>query len=365
MWRRFAVSLLFTVLAAAQAGLTLEQLSSFIRSSIKLQQRDKEVAAYLRKQKLSFSLSDAAIEEFQRTGAGPQTITALRELQKTSRSLPAPPAGPVLTLPAKPVEPAPSEEDLKRIIEQAREYALSYTKHLHDFICLQLTRRFVDPSGAGTSWLKYDEIKTRLSYFEQHEDYKLISVNEKLTNRSYESLGGAISTGEFGSVLLQLFTLETAAEFQWDRHSALNGRKVWVFRFRVPRERSQWHLTYGEKRERDIIAGYSGLVYIDKESGMVLRISSVSEEVPADFPIREARSALDYGFTKIANRDFLLPLHATTRMRQDNNLLARNEVEFRLYRKFSAEASIAFDNADLDAKPSDDKPPTEPPEERP
>ena len=63
MWRRgVLIWFLLASLAAAQAALSPEQLTALIRSSVKLQQRDKEVAAYLRKQKLSFSLTDVAIE---------------------------------------------------------------------------------------------------------------------------------------------------------------------------------------------------------------------------------------------------------------------------------------------------------------
>ena len=46
---------------------------------------------------------------------------------------------------------------------------------------------------------------------------------------------------------------------------------------------------------------------------------------------------------------------------REGKLLIRNEVEFRLYRKFSAEASIAFDKDEVEAKPGPDPSPnTEP-----
>jgi hypothetical protein len=358
MGSRLAVSLLLAaLLALAQAALSWDQLRSLIESSIKLKQTDKEVSSYLRSQKLSFSLSDVAIEELQGLGAGPRTVEALRELQKASRGLPPPASIKAPPPPEKPVEPPPSPEEQKRILEQARANALAYTKRLPDFICLQLTRRYVDPTGLELDWYKYDEIKARLSYFEHKEDYKVISFNERHTGVSYDSLAGATSRGEFGSILEQLFSPTTAAEFRWDRHSALQGRKVHVFRYRVPQRRSQWHISY--QRQRELIAGYNGQVYVDKETGMVLRISSVTEDLPRDFPIHEARTTLDYGFAKIAEHDYLLPLRATVRLREAK-LLTRNEVEFRLYRKFSAEASIAFD-----AEALEDKPPERPKSEDP
>jgi hypothetical protein len=354
MRSRVAVLLFATALAFAQTALTWQQLRGFIQSSVKLKQRDKEVAEYLRKTRLSFALTDRLVEELQGLGAGPLTTAALRELVKTSQGLPPP--VPVAPAPEKPVEPPPSPEEQKRIIEEARAYALSYSKRLPDFICLQLTRRYVDPTGLEMDWMKYDEIKARLSYFEQKEDYKVISVNEQITERPYESLGGATSTGEFGTMLDQLFAPETGAEFSWQRHSVLNGRKVYVFRFRVPRERSKWHISY--QRVQEVIAGYTGLVYIDKDTGMVLRLAMVTDGLPREFPIHEARTSLDYGFAQIADREYLLPRRATVRMRE-GKLLTRNEVEFRLYRKFTAEASITFDSAELEAKPTD-PPPNEP-----
>ncbi len=347
MRSRLALAALAAALVCAQAGLTWQQLRGFIESSVKLKQRDKEVADYLRRQKLSFALTDRLVEELQGLGAGPQTTAALRELAAKSQGLP-PAVITAAKAPEKPVEPPPSPEEQKRIIEEARAYALSYTKRLPDFICLQLTRRYVDPTGLEMDWIKYDEIKARLSYFEQHEDYKVISVNEQLTNRSFESLGGAVSTGEFGSMMAELFAPETKAEFTWDRHSTLNGRKVYVFRLRVPQPRSRWHISY--QRVQEVIAGYTGLIYIDRDTSMILRLTMVTEDLPRDFPIHEARTALDYDFTKIAENEYLLPRRATVRMRE-GKFLVRNEVEFRLYRKFSAEATITFDK-EVESQPA-------------
>ncbi len=355
---RVILALLLAVAALGQAALTWPQLKSLIQSSAKLRQSDKEVANYLRSQKLSFSLSDVAIEELQGLGAGARTVEALRELQKASRGLPAP-AAEAPPAPGPPPEPPPPPEEQKKIIEEARANALVYSKRLPDFICLQLTRRYVDPTGLELEWIKYDEIKARLSYFEQKEDYKIISINERLSNVSYDSLDGTSSRGEFGTTLAQLFAPETRAEFAWDRHGLVRGYKVHVYRFRVPQNRSQLHINY--QRQLDIIAAYRGQVYIDKQTGMVLRITSVTENLPRDFPIHEARSTLEYDYASIAEHQYLLPLRATVRMREAK-LLTRNEVEFRLYRKFSAEASIAFESEALADKTPERPPKPDPPE---
>src|ERR1700719_701234 len=76
--------------APAQQSLKVDQLLSFVRSSIKLKQPDKEVAAYIAKLKLSEKLDERTVEELQGNGAGPKTVAALNELATISASLPTP-----------------------------------------------------------------------------------------------------------------------------------------------------------------------------------------------------------------------------------------------------------------------------------
>ena len=64
--------------------------------------------------------------------------------------------------------------------------------------------------------------------------------------------------------------------------------------------------------------------------------------MPADFPIQQATTLLDYDYSKISDKDYVLPLKAEIRMRE-GRVLVKNEVEFRLYRKFGAETTITFE----------------------
>jgi len=340
--RILALVFLLTAGLLAAGGLSYSQLRQLLRSSIEQGLRDKEVAKYLKDQSLGFALTDRMIEEFVGWGVGPKTASVLRDLKPATQGLTKPDVEKYRE-PRRRQPPPPSEEEQERIIDEARQSALDYTKRLPDFICLQITQRYVDPAGLELNWLKQDTIKTRVSYVDNHENYEVISVNNRATNSSLRELGGATSTGEFGTMLAELFDPETEAQFRWARHSLLRGRGVYVFHFQVPKSRSRWRLSF--ERRREIITAYRGLVYIDKETERVLRIVMAAEGVPPDFPIREARTRLDYDFTQIAGRRYLLPLKAEVRMRQDK-LLARNEVQFRLYRKFSADATISFSEAE-------------------
>ena len=347
---RVASKLLIVFCAAvallAQSGLSYSQLRQFIKSSVEQRLKDKEVANYLSKQVVRFALTDRLVEEFVGWGIGPRTLKALEALQAATAGLPEPDPEPDVQAKAKPRQPPPpSEDQQRRIIEEARRQATAYTAELPNYVCLQVTRRFFDPTGLEMDWLKHDEIKTRLSYYDGHENYETISINDVATNKGFSDLGGTTSTGEFGTILDSLFADETNAQFRWARHSLLRGHPVYVFHLEVPQRRSSWTLTSSNSPDpegrRVIRAGYTGLVYIGKESGRVLRILMEAQGIPSGFPMQEARSRLDFDFIDLSGESFLLPLKAQTFVR-GGRLLTRNDLEFRLYRKFTAEATITF-----------------------
>jgi hypothetical protein len=348
-FRLLAAFLGVCLAAAGQTALTVDQLVRFIKSSIQLKQPDRQVASYLSRCKMTESLDDRTIEELQGYGAGPRTVEAMTRLRDASQAMPKP-APKVPEAKPQPIPP-PSAEEQAKVLEEVRENALNYVKSLPDFICTQVTRRYADPSGLE-QWQSMDTLTVRLSYFEQKEDYKLILVNNRVTDQSYNSLGGSTSTGEFGTMLRELFEPRTQARFDWSRWATLRGRRNYVFAYRVALPHSQYHIVY--ERKMDIIAGYHGEVFVDRDTHLVTRLTSEAEDIPPSFPVQQTRTVLDYDFTKIGERDFLLPLHAEVRMRSDR-LLTRNDVEFRMYRKFSAEAQVKFDSETPDALPESPK----------
>jgi hypothetical protein len=336
---RVCVLLVAAVAAYAQMQMTVAQLVSFIRSSIQLHHDDVKVAQYVKKIKLSDRLTDGKVEELQGMGAGPKTVAALRELTGISANLP--PAAPPPPKPTPVFIAAPDSIEQKRILAEVTENALNYSNNLPNFLCTQVTRRNIDPSGTE-NWRLVDTIQEQLSYFDHHENYKVTMVNAKMvTNMTHDQLGGATSSGEFGSIMYEIFSPESETEFNWERWATLRGRRMYVFNFRVPQSRSKYNIYHGGSK-REIIAGYRGLVYADRDTGIVMRIKLDCEDIPLDFPIQNVSLDLNYDFVKIADQEFVLPLKAELRSRE-GRYLVKNEVEFHLYRKFGTETSVTFD----------------------
>ena len=364
MKRRSLLGLCFLAIflpAQAQMKMSVKQLQAFVRSSIELKHQDRQVAKYLEKIELTERLSASAVEDLQADGAGPKTLEALQTMIAASVKLPPPAEDAPEVEPAGPPPPSPAEQ--QKLLAEVREYAENYTKRLPDFLCLQVTRRYYDPTGLEFYRLA-DTVATRLSYVEQKEDYKVILVDNKPSDVSYDQLGGATSTGEFGSLMRELFDPDSEANFTWERWGKLRGRLTHVFRYRVRTSRSKWRVSY--EKQQEIIVGYSGNVYVDADVPMVVRITMEAEDIPPAFPIQRAATTLDYDFSKIGDAEYMLPLKAEVRMRE-GKLLLKNEVEFRRYQKFGAEATITYDVPDpltdeqTNEQPVQQKPPATPP----
>ena len=329
--------------ASAQMKMSVEQLVKFVTSSVQLKEDDRKVAEMVKKIQLSNQLDAKTIESLQELGAGRLTVAALKALRTDSASLPAAPApvaAPKLT--AAPI-PAPDSESQQKVLAAITQDAVSYSEGLPNFICMQVTRRYVAQNGSDNFRLT-DTIAERLSYNEHHEDYKVISVNgTPVSNRKHEQLGGATSSGEFGSMLYEIFSPESHTEFQWERWGKLRDHVMHVFSFRVRLENSKYSIT-AEEVKRTVTVGYHGLIYADRDSNSVMRITMEADDIPEDFPIRSASETLDYDSISLSGVKFILPLKVDMRMRDGRNTM-KNQAEFRLYNKFGADTSIIFDNA--------------------
>jgi hypothetical protein len=356
-----ALSCIGALASLAQQQLTVDKLLEFITSSISQKMPDKDVAGFLATVKLTEKLDLRIVEDLQGKGAGPKTVAALSNLATASSSLPAPPpkvAGPK----PKPLPPAPSYEEQQKIIEEAREYALNYSKTLPDFICLQVTRRYVDPHykpSAEGSWAVSDKLAEKLTYFDQHEKYEAISHNDtSLYGKAAESFGGALSRGDFGTLLREIFDPRSSAEFHWERWSGFDTHWMHVYTYSIDQAHSNDTLDYSNGAQR-VTAAYHGEIFIEKGPNVVWRIT-VEPEPPASFPIQNIHQVLDYRYTELSGQRFLLPQGGTVIMRSDG-IGHKNEIDFRSYRKYSADTSITFDDggddkAAPDAAPDDKKP---------
>jgi hypothetical protein len=336
--------ILLAAVAWAQRAMTAGEVIAFVDSQIKLKGDDRATADFLLKIKLTQKLEPRDVEDLQARGAGVRTLQALRKLSEDSASLaaaPPPPAPP-------PPTPPPSAAEQNAILAAMKEYALNYTKNLPNYVCVQTTRRRIEPTVRG--YLPQgDEVQEMLTFVDGKESYKVEMVNGKSQpNLKHEQLGGVVTSGEFGSMLFNIFDPDSGAEFHWDHWATLRGKPMYVFAYSVPQSKG-YSMYHGESK-REYTSAYKGLVYADVQSKIVMRIKMETTGIPADFPISEVNLTLDYNPTKIADQEYVLPYHFELTSKE-TKADTTNRADYRLYQKFGAEASITF--GDIEPIPED------------
>jgi hypothetical protein len=257
------------------------------------------------------------------------------------------------------------------LLERTRKATLGAAEKMPDYLVKQMITRS-HAFGDTSNWQVADRLSIAVSYRQTlGEQYKLLSVNGQAPNEeeregsSYgDKLGGTTSSGEYVSMLALLFHPDTHAEFNMADTDSLRGRRTVVYEYLVKKEFSRQTLKFQENitsPSMETVVGYRGRIWIDRENNRVLRLETISTEIPANFPITAASWLIDYDWVTINEVEHLLPSRAVIELSShlgSQREQTRNDILFRGYRKFGAEVKII----DVDEK---DFPPDKPGENEP
>ncbi len=259
-----------------------------------------------------------------------------------SASLPPLPSAQSVPRPAaatdRTAEPQDTRQQEDPIIGKARGASESYTETLPNYIAQQMTTRYISTTPKP-SWQAQDIVSAEVIYESGKERYRNVAVNNKPTKKSIEEVGGSWSTGEFASVLIDLFSRNTAAVFHSRGSDTINNRATSMFNFFVNQENSHWTIHGGSQSYRP---AYKGSVWIDKETGRVLRIEMQTRNMPQDFPFDKVEMATDYDFVRLGTmQQYLLPVHSENlSCQRGSSNCSRNTIDFRNYKKFGSDSTI-------------------------
>jgi hypothetical protein len=251
-------------------------------------------------------------------------------------------------IPPTPTVKAPVAEVLQPIIPvqddpiimKAREAAFVYSETLPNYLVQQMTTRY-QSDRPKSSWTALDIVTADLAYQDGRESYKNIKVGNKSVDKPMDEIPGTRSTGEFSTMLEQLFE-ESAARFKSAGQDTIHNRPAYRYNFEITRELSRWRI---EAPSQLYYPAMKGSVWIDKETSRVLRIEQQGKPMPALFPFDTIESSADYDFIRLGTSGpYLLPVEAEVlSCQRGTSICSRNKIEFRNYRKFGAESNVTFD----------------------
>ncbi len=253
----------------------------------------------------------------------------------------------------------PSSSDAAALIEKSREKSLAYARSLPDFVCTEVISRYklggtagamrLAPGGVATitnpapDWLPLDKLTVNLSYFQQHEAHELKLWNGNPTHQTFDSLDiGVTSTGEFGGILRSIFHPDSQTSFRWKSWKDVRRRPVGVYVYQVDELHSSYYVKGGPRGNiRRAIVGFRGTLEIDRETGEVVHLDHVADQIPLELEMSRAVTEVDYDFIEVAGKQYLLPVHSETTM-DGKTGSSKNESEFRDYRKFDSSSKVDY-----------------------
>jgi hypothetical protein len=263
-----------------------------------------------------------------------------------SATTPAAPDSPPAAATIRPDEDLPfgaaSGED--SLIRRAADAALDFAATLPNYICREVISRS-QSTTRNVAWRLIDTVEADLVLENGKEDYRNISLNGKPVNKKLDELGGAWSTGEFATVLRNLFSPTTMAEFHFLKSSRIAGMDAREYSFSVKQERSMWDVHVGSDSYRP---AYTGRVWIDPSNARTLRIEMESVDLPKTFGFDRVETSTDYEYVRLSGgaTQYLLPVRAAILSCQRGTFnCVRNNMDFRNYRKFGAESNIQYGDA--------------------
>lgn len=325
--------------------LTLQELNVLLRRAVGRNMTEPDLAVHIERVGLAFDPTPEVISRLRANGAHPHLLNVIkRSAEKLSASY-----GKLSVTGTPPPDP---------FLEETRKNVRDYLDELPDFICQQEVQRYYDIDGSG-AWEKADTLTYELTYNRKRESLKPINAVGRPVTKAVGQTGGAFSTGNFAVSLAALFDPQTKTVFTPAGKDRLGNRQTLIYDYRVPKETSS--LTVQAEGAPQIIAGYSGSIWIDAEKKLALRIEQAVDDLPKGYPVTNSDSIIDYDMVKLRGIDVesLLPIRAEfmigdRRMRQQS----RNLIYFKFYRKF--ETDIKFIDEPQAPVPPATKPPEKP-----
>jgi outer membrane biosynthesis protein TonB len=226
------------------------------------------------------------------------------------------------------------------LIRRATDAALEFTEGLPNYVCTEMITRYQSGATKG-SWQPLDVVSADVVYENHKESYKNLKRNGKSLDKKMEEMDGAWSTGEFGTVLIDLFSPATAADFHYKKDSRVGGVNAKMYDFNVEHKNSHWDIKVAAQ---SYTPAFKGSIWIDPSTARVMRIEMQAYGFPEDFPDDHVEAATDYEYTRLGDaKQYLLPVHSENlACQRGTSMCSRNVIDFRNYHKYSGESTITF-----------------------
>ncbi len=228
------------------------------------------------------------------------------------------------------------------LLARIRQRTERFAAQLPDYTCLETIERSTRPS-AGRPFKRVDIVRLEVGQIEKKEVFSWPGAERfEESNVSALVAAGTVSTGEFAQLVRAVF-LGGFARIVWHGEEDLNGRRALRYDFSLPLLGYRWQVNLSG-RVGDVAA--RGSFWADADSLELLRLESHATDIPAELPLAEIVSRIDYGRMRIHTTDVWLPQTAEILLVKDSGEQNLNRIEFSHCRQYTGHSIISFSHAE-------------------
>ncbi len=220
------------------------------------------------------------------------------------------------------------------------QFALTYRRKLPDFICEQTT------TSVGQQISK--RMNAEVTFEKGHEHYSNITIDDKPPTDEAARAMKLVSTGELGSNLVDLFKELLTAEFKFRGKEEVDKTSALVYELHLAAKKNTfWALrdSWGTTLHPE----YEGELWLERETGRLLRLELRPVHLPRDFDIISATITTDYNDILIADAGrLMLPSKSVTTAcfhspEPGDSFCRKNVLLFHDCRKFGTKSRVITD----------------------
>jgi hypothetical protein len=334
---------------------TVQELDALLAEMHSQNKGDDATANKVKDLELTEELTESAMNGFVKYEPGPQTIVQIRVLSLESALLPPP--GTDL-----PATPTPDQATQKAIMSRAIDYVAQDFTHLPRFSADKTTARYQNgedfvrtSTGAGSqmahSDLGLNPTNQYIRFLGQHSTPVILEGGielppAKTKGQDPASQNGQISQGGTGPVLGLVLIDASKGVVSWLRWETVGGKQAAVFGFAVGRKQSHYQVNYccfpksedvgshigatpggigtgpggGQPNAANYgvsttfeafkaTPGYHGELFIDPQTGAIVRLTLQADLKPTDYVQRED-TRIDYSPVEIGGKQYVVPVES-------------------------------------------------------
>ena len=224
---------------------------------------------------------------------------------------------------------------------------------------------------AGTArrgkWERFhlrDVVTSGLTFDGGKETYKVQAINGRLTRDSNPSRG-LTTWGEFGPLMAELFLEDSDPSFFWSHWEMFEGKQLAVLGYSVNGAHSHYAVTWccsaiiganGKYPPVTTNVAFTGQVFLDPDSGTILRMTRQTADLPIESHIDIIRTVVEYRPVEIGGATYMCPFRSVSVAHETRNMARKSydyspetvtnlsEVRFTGYHKFEIESRILSDD---------------------